>query len=121
MAAGKSFTMTDKRIEELKYLLGRQYSVRYVANKWNITPEALSAKMKELGLNARELKKDGINTMKADLIGTIEEIDEPKDKAKATLDFLKHYDTSDDVASKKSEVEVREVEKCYLPLKDEEN
>ena len=119
MAAGKSFTMTDKRIADLKYLLGRQYSVRYVANKWNITPEALSVKMSELGLDARQLKKDGISTLRADVLNTIDEIDEADKKAKFTLDYLKQYDS--ETVAKKQEIEVKEVEKCYLPLKDEDN
>ncbi len=116
------FNLTDLRLEEVKTLLGRQYSIRYAANKIGCSPEVLTDKLKELGHDPKQLKSDGINTMKADLIGTINDIEEPEKKAKATLDFLKHYDTSDDVASSKQSIDASvTLEKCYLPLKDESN
>ena len=120
MAAGKSFTMTDKRIEELKYLLGRQYSVRYVANKWNITAEALSVKMSELGLNARELKRDGISTLRADVLNTIDDIEEPEKKAKITLDYLKQFD-NETVQNSKEEQESNPSHEIIITLDTNES
>ncbi len=98
MAQGKKFNLTEARIERLKNLLGRQYSVVYVANQFGIDVATLTTKMTELGLDSKRLKSEGINTLKAKLYDGLNDIEEPDKKAKISLDFLKHYDKSDDVA-----------------------
>lgn len=102
MPEGKKFNLTDDRIKKLTDLLGRQYSVIYVANKFGISACVLSTKMNEIGLDAKTLKREGINTLKAKLYDGISDINEPDKKAKASLDFLKQYDKSDDVVEDKS-------------------
>lgn len=118
MAEGKAFNMTDKRIDDLIDYLHKQYSVRYVARKWGIAPEVLSKKMTELGLDARKIKAEGINTFKADTFAKVLEIDDPKDQVKARMDLLKHYDTSDDVASAKQEVETTSTQTIINVVED---
>ena len=100
----RQFNLTDIRLAEVKRLLGKQYSMTYVANEIGCTQEVLSYKLKELKLNPKELKREGLNTFKADAMAIVDDIEEPKDKFKAALDFLKHYDKSDDVAETKIEL-----------------
>lgn len=118
MPAGKTFNLTEERIKSLKKYLGMQYSVRYVADRWNIDETTLSSKIQEAGLDAKKMKREGINTFKADTFAKVLEIDDPKDQVKARMDLLKHYDTSDDVASNKQEVETTSTQTIINVVED---
>lgn len=99
---GKAFNLTEDRLELVKSLLRKQYSVTYAADRLGIALSTLSEKLSELGIDTRQLKREGINTFKADTFAMVSEIEDPKDQVKARMDLLKHYDTSDDVAGRQS-------------------
>ena len=116
------FNITPKREKELVERLTRQDTVYNIALTWGVTPNFLSAKLKKMGYKAEELKASGVTKLKQDMFSKIYEIGEPDKQFSAGMNFLKHYDKSDDVASTKTSVDANvTIEKCYLPLKDESN
>jgi len=102
---GKEWNLTDKRKEEAIRLLKGQYNINLLAAHFNICRDTLWKKLKKAGINAKELQQDGIRVLRADLYSDLANIEDVKDRAKLTLDTLKHYDKSDDVA--KDEVTVK--------------
>jgi outer membrane lipopolysaccharide assembly protein LptE/RlpB len=104
MPTGKSWNLTDKRKEQVIYFLQRQYNINLLAQHFGICRQTMSKALTEMGIDVDELQKDGVRKMRTNLYATIDDIDDPKDKAKAQLDFLKQYDKSDDVAIQQQQV-----------------
>jgi len=103
------FNLTEKRQTEAIKMLQGQYNINLIAMHFGIHPDVLSIKLKEVGIDAKELQKDGIRRLRANLYADLHTVEDPKDKVKLTLDVLKHYDKSDDVASAKSETSITEI------------
>ena len=101
---GNRFNITDKRLALVKDLIRKQYSLTYAADKLGIAKTTLSEKLIEMKIDLKALKREGINTFKADMFAEVMSVEEPDKKAKLMLDVLKHYDKSDDVADVKIEV-----------------
>ena len=106
MAKGKKWNLTPFRMEETLSMLSMQYSLTLIARHYKIGADILSQKLKEAGIDYKVIQQDGIRKLKANAYATISEIEEPEKLVKASLDFLKQYDKSDDVAVDKNEVTV---------------
>ena len=106
MAKGKKWNLTPFRRDEVIDMLSMQYSLTLIARHYKISPDLLSRKLVEAEIDYKVIQQDGIRKLKANAYATISEIEEPEKLVKASLDFLKQYDKSDDVATDKSEVTV---------------
>ncbi len=106
MAQGKKWSLTDKRRDTVMDMLMGQASINLISMYFKIKSETLSKELKNQGIDYKELQVAGVRKLRQDLYMTLGDIEEPKDRAKAQLDFLKHYDKSDDVAVDKNEVTV---------------
>ena len=98
MPKGKSWNFTPKRQKTAIDMLVQQYSITLIAMHFGIGTEAMGRKLKEEGINVSELQMAGVRKVRANLFANLDDIMDPKDQAKARLEFLKHYDKSDDVA-----------------------
>ena len=98
MPSGTCFNLTDKRIEIARELFAKQRGLQHVSRILGCDSETLRVKLKEMKLDHKQMQLDGLNTMKGDLYDDINDIEDTDKRAKARLDFLKHYDKSEDVA-----------------------
>jgi hypothetical protein len=99
MPTGKDWNLTDKRKEDAIRLLQDQYSITLIARIWGIDDYMLGQKLKKAGINYKEIQNDGIRLLKANMFAEVNKIDEADKKVKLSLDILKQYDKSDDVAN----------------------
>ena len=105
MGSGKRFNLTDKRKREVIRLLQQQYSITLIAQLWNISPDILGQRIKEANIDYKLQQSEGIRLLKANMFAELSDVDETDKRIKLTLDVLKHYDKSDDVA--KDEVTIK--------------
>ena len=106
MAKGKKWNLTPFRRDEIIDMLNMQYNLTLIARHYQITPDVLSQKLVEAEIDYKVIQQDGIRKLKANAYATIAEIEEPEKLVKASLDFLKQYDKSDDVAKDEAKPQV---------------
>lgn len=92
MPRGKSWTLTDRRRDEVVRMLMAQHSLTSIAHHFGINYETLRRKVAEEGIDINEVKLMGIASLRAKLYNTIDDIDDPVDKMREGLRYLKQYD-----------------------------
>jgi hypothetical protein len=93
----KKWTFTDNRIKQAKKLFASQHSVGYVAASLGVSHTTLLKHLKEHKMTVKELKLEGISKLRANVFEAITRIEQPEKMVKAGLDYLKVYDTTDEV------------------------
>ena len=98
MGQGTIWNLTDKRREDILDMLRRQYTVSGIACHYGVNPKTIFKVLREGKIDHRAVRMSGIANMRADVMQSVTEIVNPKDKVDAGMKFLSKYDLGDEVA-----------------------
>jgi len=111
MAAGKDWTLTEKRLRECLTMLNSQHTVGSIASHYKIARETLSTKLSEAGVDTAGLRNAGKLALRAMAFESIMNIKDPSKRSESALKYLSQYKIIEDVESSNEDdtaIDIRE-------------
>jgi hypothetical protein len=100
------WNLTPKRLDYVISELEKQMSVTSIALELGIDQDTLHYKLKEAGINHRQVKRKGLEKLRKNCLAWIHEVDDPKDRATVAMKYLDKYLPADEVETTKVEIDV---------------
>ena len=89
---GYKWHLTDERREKIISLLKQQHTIKSIAQLYGVKDETISKALKKAGIDWRAVKESGIATLRSTVFASVFQIDDPAEKVRAGMSFLKRYD-----------------------------
>ena len=96
VGAGHRWTMTKTRRDEIIKMLIEQHTVSTIALHYGITRQTMLRKLKKEGIDAKDIRNSGKQSLRHVLFKAISLIPDEDKKVKAGLDYLSRYPIVDD-------------------------